>query len=185
METLNTRDKLELSRKLARISLNGICADLKADTEYGHDKIIEVYSGKEQKIPIDTAEKQISDYAKLVVKLEEIAESLDLETLPTIDGSNYYLLDLEKGGGVIISKKQTEGSRVYIADKLVFKTDGTVNTEYLQLRPFNKDGQIAPLDYTKIARLCNNRIKYHLDNPKGVRAVAFNKNRRDLQYSSK
>ena len=185
METLNTRDKLELSRKLARISLNGICADLKADTEYGHDKIIEVYSGKEQKIPIDTAEKQISDYAKLVVKLEEIAESLDLETLPTIDGSNYYLLDLEKGGGVIISKKQTEGSRVYIADKLVFKTDGTVNTEYLQLRPFNKDGQIAPLDYTKIARLCNNRINYHLNNPKGVRAVAFNKNRRDLQYSSK
>jgi len=185
METLNTRDKLELSRKLARISLNGICADLKADTEYGHDKIIEVYSGKEQKIPIDTAEKQISDYAKLVVKLEEIAESLDLETLPTIDGSNYYLLDLEKGGGVIISKKQTEGSRVYIADKLVFKTDGTVNTEYLQLRPFNKDGQIAPLDYTKIAHLCNNRINYHLNNPKGVRAVAFNKNRRDLQYSSK
>lgn len=185
METLNTRDKLELSRKLARISLNGICADLKADTEYGHDKIIEVYSGKEQKIPIDTAEKQISDYAKLVVKLEEIAESLDLETLPTIDGSNYYLLDLEKGGGVIISKKQTEGSRVYIADKLVFKTDGTVNTEYLQLRPFNKDGQIAPLDYTKIARLCNNRINYHLNNPKGVIAVAFNKNRRDLQYSSK
>lgn len=185
METLNTRDKLELSRKLARISLNGICADLKADTEYGHDKIIEVYSGKEQKIPIDTAEKQISDYAKLVVELEEIAESLDLETLPTIDGSNYYLLDLEKGGGVIISKKQTEGSRVYIADKLVFKTDGTVNTEYLQLRPFNKDGQIAPLDYTKIAHLCNNRINYHLNNPKGVRAVAFNKNRRDLQYSSK
>ena len=185
METLNTRDKLELSRKLARISLNGICADLKADTEYEHDKIIEVYSGKEQKIPIDTAEKQISDYAKLVVELEEIAESLDLETLPTIDGSNYYLLDLEKGGGVIISKKQTEGSRVYIADKLVFKTDGTVNTEYLQLRPFNKDGQIAPLDYTKIAHLCNNRINYHLNNPKGVRAVAFNKNRRDLQYSSK
>lgn len=185
METLNTRDKLELSRKLARRSLNGICADLKADTEYGHDEIIEVYSGKEQKIPIDTAEKQISDYAKLVVELEEIAESLDLETLPTIDGSNYYLLDLEKGGGVIISKKQTEGSRVYIADKLVFKTDGTVNTEYLQLRPFNKDGQITPLDYIKIARLCNNRINYHHKNPKGVRAVAFNKNRRDLQYNSK
>ena len=117
METLNTRDKLELSRKLARISLNGICADLKADTEYGHDKITEVYSGKRE-LPIDITEKQISDYAKLVVKLEEIAESLDPETLPTIDGSNYYLLDLEKGGGVIISKKQTEGSRVYIADKL-------------------------------------------------------------------
>lgn len=95
METLNTRDKLELSRKLARISLNGICADLKADTEYGHDKITEVYSGKRE-LPIDITEKQISDYAKLVVKLEEIAESLDLETLPTIDGSNYYLLDLEK-----------------------------------------------------------------------------------------
>ena len=104
METLNTRDKLELSRKLARISLNGICADLKADTEYGHDKITEVYSGKRE-LPIDITEKQISDYAKLVVKLEEIAESLDLKTLPTIDGSNYYLLDLEKGGGVIISKK--------------------------------------------------------------------------------
>ena len=184
METLNTHDKpeLELSRKLARISLNGICADLKADTEYGHDKITEVYSGKRE-LPIDITEKQISDYAKLVVKLEEIAESLDLETLPTIDGSNYYLLDLEKGGGVIISKKQTEGSRVYIADKLVFKTDGTVNTEYLQLRPFNKDGQIAPLDYTKIARLCNNRINYHLNNPRGVRSIAFNKNRSDLQYS--
>ena len=95
METLNTRDKLELSRKLARISLNGICADLKADTEYGHDKITEVYSGKRE-LPIDITEKQISDYAKLVVKLEEIAESLDLKTLPTIDGSNYYLLDLEK-----------------------------------------------------------------------------------------
>ncbi len=81
METLNTRDKLELSRKLARISLNGICADLKADTEYGHDKITEVYSGKRE-LPIDITEKQISDYAKLVVKLEEIAESLDLETLP-------------------------------------------------------------------------------------------------------
>ena len=185
METLNARDKLELSRKLARISLNGICADLKADTEHGHDEIIEVYSGKEKKLPIDTTEKQISDYAKLVVELEGIAESLNLETLPTIDGSNYYLHDLEKGGGIVIFKRQTEGSRVYIADKLVFKTDGTVNTEYLQLRPFNKDGQIAPLDYTKIARLCNNRIKYHLDNPKGVRAVAFNKNRRDLQYSSK
>lgn len=72
METLNTRDKLELSRKLARISLNGICADLKADTEYGHDKITEVYSGKRE-LPIDITEKQISDYAKLVVKLEEIA----------------------------------------------------------------------------------------------------------------
>ena len=69
METLNTRDKLELSRKLARISLNGICADLKADTEYGHDKITEVYSGKRE-LPIDITEKQISDYAKLVVKLE-------------------------------------------------------------------------------------------------------------------
>ena len=187
METLNTHDKpeLELSKKLARASLKVICAGLKTRIDDGHDKIIEVYSGKEQKIPIDTAEKQISDYAKLVVELEEIAESLDLKTLPTIDGSNYYLLDLEKGGGVIISKKQTEGSRVYIADKLVLKADGTVNTEYLQLRPFNKDGQIAPLDYTKIARLCNNRINYHLNNPKGVIAVAFNKNRRDLQYSSK
>ena len=187
METLNTHDKpeLELSKKLARASLKRIYTGLKDHIDDRHDEIIEVYSGKEQKIPIDTAEKQISDYAKLVVKLEEIAESLDLETLPTIDGSNYYLLDLEKGGGVIISKKQTEGSRVYIADKLVFKTDGTVNTEYLQLRPFNKDGQIAPLDYTKIARLCNNRINYHLNNPKGVRAVAFNKNRRDLQYNSK
>ena len=185
METLNARDKLELSRKLARISLNGICADLKADTEHGHDKIIEVYSGKEQKLPIDTVKKQISDYAKLVVELEGIAESLDLKTLPTIDGSNYCLHDLEKGGGIVIFKRQTEGSRVYIADKLVLKADGTVNTEYLQLRPFNKDGQIAPLDYTKIARLCNNRINYHLNNPKGVRAVAFNKNRRDLQYSSK
>ena len=51
METLNTRDKLELSRKLARISLNGICADLKADTEYGHDKITEVYSGKKERTP--------------------------------------------------------------------------------------------------------------------------------------
>ena len=51
METLNTRDKLELSRKLARISLNGICADLKADTEYGHDKITEVYSGKKRELP--------------------------------------------------------------------------------------------------------------------------------------
>ena len=91
METLNTRDKLELSRKLARISLNGICADLKADTEYGHDKITEVYSGKRE-LPIDITEKQISDYAKLVVKLEEIAESLDLETLPTIDGSNTICL---------------------------------------------------------------------------------------------
>lgn len=187
METLNTHDKpeLESSKKLARASLKRIYTGLKDHIDDRHDEIIEVYSGKEQKIPIDTAEKQISDYAKLVVELEEIAESLDLETLPTIDGSNYYLLDLEKGGGVIISKKQTEGSRVYIADKLVFKTDGTVNTEYLQLRPFNKDGQIAPLDYTKIAHLCNNRINYHLNNPKGVRAVAFNKNRRDLQYSSK
>ena len=149
METLNTQDKpeLESSKKLARASLKRIYTGLKDHIDDRHDEIIEVYSGKEQKIPIDTAEKQISDYAKLVVKLEEIAESLDLETLPTIDGSNYYLLDLEKGGGVIISKKQTEGSRVYIADKLVFKTDGTVNTEYLQLRPFNKDGQIAPLDY--------------------------------------
>ena len=175
METLNTHDKpeLESSKKLARASLKRIYTDLKDHIDDRHNEIIEVYSGKEQKIPIDTAEKQISDYAKLVVKLEEIAESLDLKTLPTIDGSNYYLLDLEKGGGVIISKKQTEGSRVYIADKLVFKTDGTVNTEYLQLRPFNKDGQIAPLDYTKIARLCNNRINYHLNNPKGVIAVAF------------
>ena len=184
METLNTHYTYELSKKLARISLKGICADLKADTEYGHDKITEVYSGKRE-LPIDITEKQISDYAKLVVKLEEIAESLDLETLPTIDGSNYYLLDLEKGGGVIISKKQTEGSRVYIADKLVFKTDGTVNTEYLQLRPFNKDGKIAPLDYTKIARSCSNRINYHHNNPKGVIAVAFNKNRRDLQCNSR
>lgn len=187
METLNTHDKpeLELLKKLARASLKGICTGFKGRINDRHDEIIEVYSGKEQKIPIDTAEKQISDYATLVVELEGIAESLDLETLPTIDGSNYCLHDLEKGGGIVIFKRQTEGSRVYIADKLVLKADGTVNTEYLQLRPFNKDGQIAPLDYTKIARLCNNRINYHLNNPKGVRAVAFNKNRRDLQYSSK
>ena len=113
METLNTRDKLELSRKLARISLKGICAGLKDRIDDRHDEIIEVYSGKEQKLPIDTTEKQISDYAKLVVELGGIAESLNLETLPslnletlpTIDGSNYYLHDLEKGGGVIISKK--------------------------------------------------------------------------------
>ena len=185
METLNTHYAYELSKKLARISLNGICAGLGARIDDGHDKIIEAYSGKEKKLPTDTTEKQISNYAKLVVELEGIAESLNLETLPTIDGSNYYLHDLEKGGCVVISKKQTEGSRVYIADKLVFKTDGTVNTEYLQLRPFNKDGQIAPSDYTKIARLCNRRINYHQKDPKGVRAVAFNKNRRDLQYSSK
>ncbi len=59
METLNTRDKLVSSKKLARISPNGICADLEARIDDGHDEIIEVYSGKEQKIPIDTAEKQI------------------------------------------------------------------------------------------------------------------------------
>jgi hypothetical protein len=107
METLNTHDKpeLELSKKLARISLNGICAGLEARIDDGHDKIIEAYSGKEKKLPIDTTEKQISNYAKLVVELEGIAESLDLETLPTIDGSNYYLHDLEKGGCVVISKK--------------------------------------------------------------------------------
>ena len=174
-----------MSRKLARISLKGICTGLKDRIDDRHDEVIEVYSGKEKKLPIDTTEKQISDYAKLVVELERIAESLDLKTLPTIDGSNYYLLDLEKGGGIVIFKKQTEGSRVYIADKLVFKTDGTVNTEYLQLRPFNKDGQIAPLDYTKIARSCSNRINYHHNNPKGVIDVAFNKNRRDLQYNSR
>ena len=187
METLNTHDKpeLELSKKLARASLKRIYTGLKDHIDDRHDEITEVYSGKKRELPIDITEKQISDYAKLVVKLEEIAESLDLETLPTIDGSNYCLHDLEKGGGIVIFKRQTEGSRVYIADKLVLKADGTVNTEYLQLRPFNKDGQIAPLDYTKIARLCNNRINYHLNNPKGVRAVAFNKNRRDLQYSSK
>ena len=96
METLNTHDKLELelSKKLARASLKGICTGLKGRINDRHDEIIEVYSGKEQKLPIDTAKKQISDYATLVVELEEIAESLDLETLPTIDGSNYYLLDL-------------------------------------------------------------------------------------------
>ena len=107
METLNTHDKLklELSKKLARASLKGICTGIKGRIDDRHEEIIKVYSGKEQKIPIDTAEKQISDYAKLVVELEEIAESLDLKTLPTIDVSNYYLLDLEKGGGVIISKK--------------------------------------------------------------------------------
>ena len=106
METLNTHDKpkLELSKKLARTSLKRIYTGLKDHIDDRHDEITEVYSGKRE-LPIDITEKQISDYAKLVVKLEEIAESLDLKTLPTIDGSNYYLLDLEKGGGVIISKK--------------------------------------------------------------------------------
>ena len=115
METLNTHDKpeLELSKKLARVSLKGICTGLKDRIDDRHDEIIEVYSGKEQKLPIDTVKKQISDYAKLVVELEGIAESLDLETLPIIDGSNYCLHDLEKGGGIVIFKRQTEGSRVY------------------------------------------------------------------------
>ena len=75
METLNTHDKpeLESSKKLARASLKRIYTGLKDHIDDRHDEIIEAYSGKEQKIPIDTAEKQISDYAKLVVKLEEIA----------------------------------------------------------------------------------------------------------------
>lgn len=75
METLNTHDKpeLELSKKLARVSLKVICAGLKDRIDNRHDEIIEVYSGKEQKLPIDTTEKQISDYAKLVVELEGIA----------------------------------------------------------------------------------------------------------------
>ena len=51
METLNTRDKLELSKKLARISLKGICADLKDRIDDGHDKIIEAYSGKKRELP--------------------------------------------------------------------------------------------------------------------------------------
>ena len=51
METLNTHDKLELelSKKLARASLKGICTGLKGRIDDRHNEIIEVYSGKEQK----------------------------------------------------------------------------------------------------------------------------------------
>ena len=49
METLNTHDKpeLELSKKLARVSLKGIRTGLKDRIDDRHDEIIEVYSGKE------------------------------------------------------------------------------------------------------------------------------------------
>lgn len=129
--------------------------------EERREHILELYSGKINESLPEIINKQVSDYGKVIVDLENITKKLNLEVLPTLKQDYYCIYNSENHCYILIRK---QSSVIYIAD---FPNNVQVvnNAEMgdLLIRKFNYSSPDDISDYLKIESSCsrwlNHRIK--------------------------
>ncbi len=131
-----------------------------ASIEERRERILELYSGKINKSLPKIINKQVSDYGKVIVDLENIAKKLNLEVLPTL--KQYYCIYTSKNRYYILIDKQSLA--IYIAD-FPNNVQAVNNAEMgdLLMRKFDYISPDNIYDYLKIESSCsrwlNHRIK--------------------------
>ena len=129
--------------------------------EERRESILELYSGKINESLPEIINKQVSDYGKVIVDLENIAKKLNLEVLPTLEQDYYCIYNYENRYYILIDKQSLA---IYIADSL--NNIQAVNDSEMgdiSIRKFKHDSSNYISDYLKIESSCsrwlNHRIK--------------------------
>lgn len=132
-----------------------------ASIEERRESILELYSGKINESLPEIINKQISDYGKVIVDLENIAKKLNLEVLPTLEQYYYCIYNFENHYYILIHRQSLA---IYIAD-FPNNVQAVNNAEMgdLSIRKFDYISPDNIYDYLKIESSCsrwlNHRIK--------------------------
>lgn len=129
--------------------------------EERRESILELYSGKINESLPEIINKQVSDYGKVIVDLENIAKKLNLEVLPTLEQDYYCIYNYENRYYILIDKQSLA---IYIADSpnnIQAVNDSEMGD--ISIRKFKHDSSNYISDYLKIESSCsrwlNHRIK--------------------------
>ena len=135
-----------------------------ASIEERRERILELYSGKINKSLTKIINKQVSDYGKVIVDLENIAKKLNLETLPIV--KQYYCIYTSKNRYYILIDKQS--LVIYIAD-FPNNVQAVNDTEMgdLSIRKFDYSSLDDISDYLKIESSCSRWLNHRLKESPG------------------
>ena len=127
--------------------------------EERRERILELYSGKINESLPEIINKQVSDYGKVIVELENIAKKLNLEVLPTLKQDYYCIYNYENRYYILINKQSLA---IYIAD-FPNNIQAVNDTEMGDLSIWKYISPDNIYDYLKIESSCshwlNHRIK--------------------------
>ena len=128
--------------------------------EERRESILELYSGKINGSLPKIINKQISDYGKVIVELENIVKKLNLETLPTVEQDYYCIHNSENHYYILIHKQSLA---IYIAD-FPNNIQAVNDTEMgdLSIRKFDYSSPDDISDYLKIESSCSRWLNHRL-----------------------
>ena len=124
------------------------------------ERILELYSGKINESLPKIINKQVSDYGKVIVDLENIAKKLNIEVLPTLKQDYYCIYNYENHYYILIHK---QSSVIYIADSpnnIQAVNDSEMGD--ISIRKFKHDSSNYISDYLKIESSCNRWINHRI-----------------------
>lgn len=124
------------------------------------ESILELCSGSKNKSLPEIINEQVSDYGRVIVGLENLAEKLNLETLPTVKQDYYCIHNSENHYYILIHKQSLA---IYIAD-FPNNIQAVNDTEMgdLSIRKFKHDNPNYISDYLKIERSCSRWLNHRL-----------------------
>lgn len=122
--------------------------------------VLELYSGSTNESLPEIINKQISDYGKVIVELENIAKKLNLETLPTVEQDYYCIHNSENHYYILIHRQSLA---IYIAD-FPNNTQAVNDSEMgdISIRKFKHDSSNYISDYLKIESSCNRWLNHRI-----------------------
>jgi len=128
--------------------------------EERRERILELYSGNINESLPEIINKQVSDYGKVIVDLENIAKKLNLEVLPTLEQDYYCIYNSENRYYILIDKQSLV---IYIAD-FPNNVQAVNNAEMgdLLIRKFDYISPDNIYDYLKIESSCSRWINHRI-----------------------
>lgn len=128
--------------------------------EERRESILELYSGKINKSLPEIINKQVSDYGKVIVDLENIAKKLNLEVLPTLEQDYYCIYNYENHYYILVHKQSLA---IYIAD-FPNNVQGVNDSEMgdLLIRKYHYSSPDDIFDYLKIESSCSRWLNHRL-----------------------
>lgn len=129
------------------------------------ESILELYSGKINESLPEIINKQVSDYGKVIVNLENIAKKLNLEILPTLKQGYYCIYNSENRYYILIDKQSLA---IYIADfpnNIQAVNDSEMGD--LSIRKFDYISPDNIYDYLKIESSCSRWLNHRLKEGSG------------------
>lgn len=128
--------------------------------EERRERILELYSGKINESLPEIINKQVSDYGKVIVDLENITKKLNLETLPTVKQDYYCIYNFENHYYILIHRQSLA---IYIADfpnNVQVVNDSEMGD--LSIRKFDYISPDNIYDYLKIESSCSRWLNHRL-----------------------